>query len=103
LLGIQLWGFAQKPQNFTVAQNPSLVGFSAERLKRIDQLEEEFIKNGIAPNAVTFVARKGKIVHSKAFGFKNINEKIALKKNDIFRILKLMEIKHSEIEGRYKR
>ncbi|MFN3851456.1 MAG: serine hydrolase domain-containing protein [Spirosomataceae bacterium] len=78
--------YSQTPQSFTVATNPTEAGFSTERLKRIDALEQEFIDKGIAPNAVTFVARKGKIVHYKAFGFSNLESKTPLKKDDIFRI-----------------
>jgi CubicO group peptidase (beta-lactamase class C family) len=78
--------YSQTPQSFTVATNPAEVGFSAEKLKRIDALEQEFIDKGIAPNAVTFVARKGKIIHYKAFGFSNLETKTPLKKDDIFRI-----------------
>lgn len=78
--------YSQTPQSFTVATSPTEAGFSTERLKRIDALEQEFIDKGIAPNAVTFVARKGKIVHYKAFGFSNLESKTPLKKDDIFRI-----------------
>ena len=77
---------AQKPQVFTTAKTPEEVGFSSERLKRLDAHFQEIVDKGIAPNIVTFVARKGKIVHEKAFGYSNLENKTPLKKNDIFRI-----------------
>ncbi|MCX6218747.1 serine hydrolase domain-containing protein [Spirosoma sp.] len=44
------------------------------------------IDKDIAPNAVTFVAHKGKIVHYKAFGYSNLAKKTPLKRDDIYRI-----------------
>jgi CubicO group peptidase (beta-lactamase class C family) len=85
LIGYVTLGFAQAPQKFTVS-SPESAGFSAERLKRVDAILQGMIDQGIAPNAVTFVARKGKLVHYKAFGYKNVEQKIPLQKTDIFRI-----------------
>jgi CubicO group peptidase (beta-lactamase class C family) len=45
-----------------------------------------FIDAGIAPNAVTLVARKGKIVQYKAYGYSNLEKKTPLKVGDIYRI-----------------
>ncbi len=61
-------------------------GFSADRLRRIDALLQGFVDQGIAPNAVTFVARRGQVVHYKAFGYSNLEKKTPLKPTDIFRI-----------------
>lgn len=72
--------------SFSTAGRPEQVGFSSERLRRLDSLFNAYITTGIMPNAVTFIYRKGKIVHHKAYGFKNIEQKQLLKKDDIFRI-----------------
>jgi CubicO group peptidase (beta-lactamase class C family) len=77
---------AQSSQNFTYAKTPAEVGFSAERLKLLDAFEQDLIDKGIAPNVVTFVARHGKIVHHKAFGFSNLETKKPVKIDDIYRI-----------------
>jgi hypothetical protein len=55
-------GFSQAPQKFIVS-SPEAVGISSERLKWIDAILQTMINEGIVPNAVTFVARKGKVVH----------------------------------------
>ncbi len=47
---------------------------------------QSFIADGIAPNAVTFVARHGKIVAFKAYGYRNMENKTPLQKDDIYRI-----------------
>lgn len=78
--------FAQLPQTFTTTKSAAKAGFSADRLKRLDTWLQGLIDQGIAPNAVTFVAHKGKIVHYKAFGYKNLEKKTPLKRDDMYRI-----------------
>lgn len=78
--------FAQHPEALTPAKTPEEVGFSTEKLKRLDAHFQDLVDKGIAPNVVTLVARKGKIVHEKAFGYSNLEAKTPLKKDDIFRI-----------------
>ncbi len=78
--------FAQKLAQFSTATDVEQAGFSAKRLARIDAHLQQLIDRGIAPNAVTFIARKGKIVHHKAFGYRNLEQKTPLQKDDIFRI-----------------
>ncbi|MBC8112313.1 MAG: beta-lactamase family protein [Verrucomicrobia bacterium] len=78
--------FAQQNQQFSPAKNPETVGFSTERLARLDKHLQNLIDQGIAPNAVTFIARKGQIVHHKAFGVSSLEKNLPLKKDDIFRI-----------------
>ena len=73
-------------QLFTSAKSPAEVGFSADRLKRLDDLMQGFIDKGQAPNAVTFVARNGKIIHYKAYGYSNLEKKTPLNRDAIYRI-----------------
>ncbi|WP_229239027.1 serine hydrolase [Emticicia sp. C21] len=77
---------AQIPQILTQAKTPEEVGFSSERLKKLDAHFQDIVDKGIAPNIVTLIARKGKIVHEKASGYSNLENKTPLKKDDIFRI-----------------
>ena len=73
-------------EQFTVADSPEQVGFSSERLARIDSFMQNAIKIQMFPNAATFIARHGKIVYQKAFGYKNIEKQEPLSNTDIFRI-----------------
>jgi CubicO group peptidase (beta-lactamase class C family) len=66
--------------------SPEEAGFSSERLKRIDRFFESQIKNGMLPHAQVFIARHGKIVLHKSYGWKNIAKKEALQNSDIFRL-----------------
>ncbi len=74
------------PDAFTTAKSPAEAGFSADRLKRLDTWLQGLVDHDIAPNAVTFVAHRGKIVHYKAFGYSNLASKTPIKRDAIFRI-----------------
>ena len=65
---------------------PEAVGMSSEKLKRIDQLVQEYINNRWVAGAAVIVARKGKIVYYKGIGFDDVDKKTALKRDAIFRI-----------------
>ena len=77
---------AQMPKTFITPKSAAAAGFDAKRLARIDSLIPVAIKAGLLPNAVTFIAHNGQIVHHKAYGYRNIEEQIPLQKNDIFRM-----------------
>jgi CubicO group peptidase (beta-lactamase class C family) len=74
------------PQRFTVSANPESEGFDAVRLQRIDSLLAGYVREGVMPNGVSFVAHNGKIVHNKAYGYKNEEENIPVSTTDIFRL-----------------
>jgi CubicO group peptidase (beta-lactamase class C family) len=66
--------------------SPESVGMSSERLSRIDKMCQETIAENGVPGMVALVARKGKIVYHKAFGYADNTSKKELKTNAIFRI-----------------
>jgi CubicO group peptidase (beta-lactamase class C family) len=69
-----------------IPAKPEQVGMSPERLTRVDQMVNEHLTNGQIPGAVVLIARNGKIVYHKAYGYSNLENKTPLKANDIFRI-----------------
>lgn len=73
-------------QQLVPAANAAEAGFSAARLARIDSFFNDAIAKGYAPNAVTFIAHNGKIVHNKAYGYANIEKKIPARTDNFFRI-----------------
>jgi CubicO group peptidase (beta-lactamase class C family) len=75
----------EKLQSFIYDKPAQSVNISADRLLYIDNLLQEYVDKGIIPHALTFVAKNGVVVHNKAFGWNNIENKQALKKDDIFR------------------
>jgi CubicO group peptidase (beta-lactamase class C family) len=74
---------AQKIINAEVSES---VGFSAERLKRIDNSMNDWVNKGWVNGAVGLVIRNGKIVYYKAVGYNDIDAKAPLQKDNIFRI-----------------
>lgn len=74
-----------KPQSFLYNKPAQSANVSGERLLYIDRLLQEYVDQGIIPHALTFVAKNGVVVHNKAFGWSDIENKKALKKEDIFR------------------
>lgn len=73
-------------QQLTLAEVPSEYGFSPGRLSYLDSWLESWVRDNKIPNAITFVAKRGRIVHHKAYGSQNIQQGTSLKRDDIFRI-----------------
>ena len=65
---------------------PDEIGLSNERLKNIDKVFNQLIKNKEIPGAVVAISRYGKIGYFKAFGMQNPKKNIKMSINSIFRI-----------------
>ena len=60
--------------------------FDMSRLKRIDEAFERYIDNGYMPHCAIMVVHDGRVVHHKAYGFRDIENGKECRKDDIFRI-----------------
>lgn len=65
---------------------PEQSNFSAERLARIDKVVQNYIDSGWINGAIALVTRNGKIVYYKGLGYDDKENKIAMKRDAIFRI-----------------
>lgn len=65
---------------------PEQVGMSSERLTRIDKFMQEQIDNKKTGGIIVLVARKGKIVHHKVFGYADIESGQKLTTGHLFRL-----------------
>src|SRR4051812_39347130 len=65
---------------------PEEVGFSAERLQRINQMVQRYIDAKAITGAVTIVARHGKVAHFEAQGSMDLEHKTPMRKDAIFRM-----------------
>jgi CubicO group peptidase (beta-lactamase class C family) len=74
------------PQRFSIASDPASVGFEASRLQRIDSMLAVNVREKRMPCGISLVARYGKIVHFKAYGYKDVENNVAVSKTDIFRL-----------------
>ncbi len=71
---------------------PEDVGLSSEKLNKIDSLARVVLKDKMAPGLQILVARKGKVVYQKNFGFHTDEEKITVKNDDIYDIASMTKI-----------
>ncbi len=68
---------------------PEDVGMSSERLDRINRLVNDYIDDNMLAGTVTLVARKGKVVHFEANGFRHKEENIPMTEDTIFVIMSM--------------
>jgi CubicO group peptidase (beta-lactamase class C family) len=68
------------------ASRPEDVGFSGERLQRINQMVQRYVDSKAITGAVTIVSRKNKIVHFEAQGLMDLENKTPMRKDAIFRM-----------------
>lgn len=65
---------------------PKSAGFSAERLQRIDARLQDYVDGGEVAGVVGLIARRGKVVYHKSFGFRDAEAKAPMTNDVIFRI-----------------
>ncbi len=66
--------------------SPEEVGFSSQRLQRINKVMQQYVDEDKIAGVVTLIARKGKIIHNEAFGMIDIENKKPMSKDAMFRI-----------------
>lgn len=81
-LGISYFSLAQPIQEVA----PATANVSVDRLKRVDQFIQGYIDNKNFSGLTAVIVRDGKIVYNKAFGMADIERKIPMRKDHIFRI-----------------
>src|SRR5712671_5622544 len=65
---------------------PEDVGFSSERLQRINETVQRYIDSGQITGAVTVVSRKGRVAHFEAQGLMDLESKTPMRRDAIFRM-----------------
>lgn len=65
---------------------PEAVGLSSERLERLSSVMQQYVDAGKAAGIVTIVLRDGKVVHHKAFGYRDLESRAPARTDTIFRI-----------------
>lgn len=86
---ILLWLFAAACQAAGAAlpsATPESVGFSSERLARLDDYLEHLIESGHMPGATALVARHGKVVKFETYGRADAERGVPMQHDAIFRI-----------------
>jgi beta-glucosidase-like glycosyl hydrolase/CubicO group peptidase (beta-lactamase class C family) len=71
---------------------PEDVGLSSKKLKDIEKTIDTIIKEKMAPGVQILVARKGKVIYQKSFGFHTNNQKLKVKNTDVYDLASLTKI-----------
>lgn len=66
--------------------DPATAGFAADRLIRIDKSLQAYVERNEVPGVVGLIARRGQIVYHKSFGHRDVEAKVPMSNDVIFRI-----------------
>lgn len=69
--------------------DPSALGISAERLKRVDQLARRYVEEGRVMGMVTMISRHGQLVQSSVEGRMGMDNDAPLQRDSLFRIFSM--------------
>jgi beta-glucosidase-like glycosyl hydrolase/CubicO group peptidase (beta-lactamase class C family) len=72
--------------------SPENVGMSSIKLAEIEKFIDKAIKGKMAPGMQVLVARKGKVIYQKAFGYHTYENKIKVKNTDIYDVASLTKM-----------
>ena len=72
------------PQQFNYSVSPEKSGVTPEKISALDSIMQSFVDEKKVNCVVGFVAKDGKVVYNKAFGYKNIEDKIPALKDDYY-------------------
>ncbi len=71
---------------------PERVGIDSELLSRIDSVANHAVNNRMTPGIQLLVARKGKVIYNKNFGYHTYSKKNKVDFNDIYDVASLTKI-----------
>lgn len=66
--------------------NAEDLGFSSERLGRLDQVLHRYVDDGKLPGVQTLVSRRGQLVHRDLYGFTDVDKGLEVEPDTIYRI-----------------
>lgn len=69
-----------------ILASPESVGFSSDRLKRVEDQMEDYVAKKQLAGGITMLARHGKVVEFKTYGVSDITRNTPTAKDSIFRI-----------------
>ena len=79
--------YAQQKQHPVITSSTAAAaGMSAYKLQRIDTVLQKALNDKWTNEAQALIIRNGKIAYSKSFGYNDVEQKIKMQGNEIFRI-----------------
>ena len=77
-------GLTTQPLNILGFSTAESVGMSSEKLNQIEAIANKAINEKMAPGMQILVARKGKVIYQKAFGYHTYDKKAKVQNSDIY-------------------
>lgn len=71
---------------------PENVGMSSEKLAQIDKIVQKAIDGKMAPGMQVLVARKGKVVYQKSFGYQTYDKQTKVNNDDLYDVASLTKM-----------
>ncbi|WP_430408712.1 glycoside hydrolase family 3 N-terminal domain-containing protein [Kordia sp.] len=71
---------------------PEAVGVNSQKLQRIDSLAKLVVSQKMAPGVQLLIARKGKVIYNKNFGYHTYDRKRKVKDQDIYDVASMTKI-----------
>jgi CubicO group peptidase (beta-lactamase class C family) len=71
------------------AGDATQAGFSPERLERVHRLLEGYVEEGKCAGAITLIARDGKIIEARTYGWRDAAGKLPMERDSLLRIYSL--------------
>jgi beta-glucosidase-like glycosyl hydrolase/CubicO group peptidase (beta-lactamase class C family) len=71
---------------------PENMGMSSEKLNQIEKLAYKAIDGKMAPGMQILVARKGKVIYQKSFGYQAYDGKVKVKNTDLYDVASLTKM-----------
>ncbi len=72
------------PEEFNYKVKPEKLGVSAEKISSLDDILQGFVEEGKVPCVTAFIAKGGNVVYEKSFGFKDLENKVPARPDDIY-------------------
>jgi CubicO group peptidase (beta-lactamase class C family) len=72
-----------------IKPDPSGAGLSAQRLERLSDEMRSYVDRGRLPGAVVLVIRRGELGYLEAFGWRDVESRIPMRADSLFRIFSM--------------
>lgn len=82
--------------SYTVSEE---VGIHRDSIKKIDKVAAESIWGGVTPGCQVFMAKEGKVIYNKAFGYHTYDHKHAVDRDDVYDLASVTKVASTTITG----
>lgn len=89
LIFLLFFSFHNAVQSQAIAATFPEKTVSVARLGKYDAFLADEVKKGTIPGAVSYIMKNGQLVHNKAYGYSNLNDKTPMREDQILHIMSM--------------